>query len=505
MLVKNGNILIRKSSLTTDQIIEINKLGDITPYITSKVYKAKSFSILNEIPGENDSFYIVPRVYGFEKIANWNLKFEGNQLSPGDEYKYKYEFGAHEDKSKENIKLYDYQIDVLESIKKSKGLSKFGGILKLPTASGKTLLSLEIARYLGKKTMIITKTKPMANQWVEEINKYYSITIDGIVKHPNLFILSGIISMGIDNINKEIERCDYIIAVRNSLLSDDISYENFEKVGTVIIDEVHDYTGEKMIGIFNKIMRNYVIGISATPTKLNGLEYILQYYLGNIIYDYEKCYKGADIQVKAINYIPTDKKYTQIINFKEGKANAGKMDYTRTYMNLIADPTYISHVTDLISKLLKDDENAKRILVIATYKRILKKIHKVIGDKDSGLFFSMDTVEDENEMYNVTLPTKRILLAVGALAKDSLNIIDCNRLILVTPPIMHKNKNNQWNTTSLDQIIGRCIRKQWSEKEHPIVYVFGHKFNFFNNHISTRRLYFTKLCKQKLIYEEYTI
>ena len=84
---------------------------------------------------------------------------------------------------------------------------------------GKTFTGLAIAGKLGQKTLVVTHTVPLRNQWAKEVEKVFGIT-------------PGIIGSGKFEIDAPI-----VIGNTQTL------YRNIEKIrkefGTIILDEMH--------------------------------------------------------------------------------------------------------------------------------------------------------------------------------------------------------------------------------------------------------------------------
>ena len=64
----------------------------------------------------------------------------------------------------------------------------------------------------------------------------------------------------------------------------DFSLDAFDSFGHVVIDECHRIPSEKFSRALKKINTKYMLGLSATPTRSDGLTKVLKWYIGDIFY-----------------------------------------------------------------------------------------------------------------------------------------------------------------------------------------------------------------------------
>ena len=97
------------------------------------------------------------------------------------------------------------------------------GLLSLPCGFGKTVLALAISAHFKLRTMIIVHKEFLAQQWRERIEQFCPGAKVGIVQQNK----------------KEVEGCDYVIAMLQSLSMKEYVFSDFESVGVLIVDECH--------------------------------------------------------------------------------------------------------------------------------------------------------------------------------------------------------------------------------------------------------------------------
>ena len=132
--------------------------------------------------------------------------------------------------------------------------------LALPCGYGKTSAGNFLSCALGYKTLILCHIKVVLEQWLEEYQKFSTAKVQ-YVKGKKLDPTADV----------------YIMGVRKASL---MPREVFKDIGTVIFDEAHIAT----ITAFTHSMLNsqprYLIGLSATPDRSDGMHKLLTCYFG---------------------------------------------------------------------------------------------------------------------------------------------------------------------------------------------------------------------------------
>lgn len=142
-------------------------------------------------------------------------------------------------------------------------LSKNGSIMiSIPTGSGKTITSINIACEIKLKTLVIVNKIVLIKQWVESILK-----VCPEAKIQQLTTKSEMKS-----------ECDFFII--NAVNIDKKNKEFFRDIGLVIVDEAHLIVAETLSKSLQFIYPRYLIGLSATPYRTDGLDILLSHYFG---------------------------------------------------------------------------------------------------------------------------------------------------------------------------------------------------------------------------------
>lgn len=154
------------------------------------------------------------------------------------------------------------------------------GLLSLPCGFGKTVLALAISAHFKLRTMIIVHKEFLAQQWRERIEQFCPGAKVGIVQQNK----------------KEVEGCDYVIAMLQSLSMKEYVFSDFETVGVLIVDECHHICARTFSQALFKVVPRHVFGLSATPERKDGLTKLLTWFIGPTAFSVErKAQRGVEV------------------------------------------------------------------------------------------------------------------------------------------------------------------------------------------------------------------
>lgn len=158
-------------------------------------------------------------------------------------------------------------------------LETYDGILTLRCGAGKTVVALHTAASLRVPILVIVSDKGLARQWVEEIEQWLGIPADDIGR------------IGGDGSPFRWKGTKITIAIVNTLskraLEGTLPPELTRYFGVVICDEAH-LMGAPYFNMAVPPFHGRRWGLSATPTREDGFDSLLQYTFGNIVYTYLK-------------------------------------------------------------------------------------------------------------------------------------------------------------------------------------------------------------------------
>lgn len=158
-----------------------------------------------------------------------------------------------------NGTLRDYQQRAFNKLIKNRYST-----VEIPTGGGKTVLGLAYLAYLNQPTIIMVHTKELMYQWADRAKTFLN-TEDGDI---------GFFGDGKKDFGKKIT-----VAISNSLNKLD-TRDLMNKFGLVVIDECHRIPSEKYRGNLLKINSKYILGLSATPYRNDGLDEMIEFCIG---------------------------------------------------------------------------------------------------------------------------------------------------------------------------------------------------------------------------------
>ena len=142
-------------------------------------------------------------------------------------------------------------------------LSKTGSVLlNLATGYGKTMLSINLAISIKMKTLIIVNKLVLIKQWEESILK--------VCPTANVQKLT----------TKSVydDSCQFYIV--NAINVHKFSPDFFKDIGICLVDELHLIMAEALSKALQHIEPRYLIGLSATAYRLDGLDPLIELYFG---------------------------------------------------------------------------------------------------------------------------------------------------------------------------------------------------------------------------------
>ena len=320
------------------------------------------------------------------------------------------------------------------------------------TVTHNTVMALKIAADVGLKTLVIVHKGFLLSQWVERIEQFIPNAKIGKIQGKTI----------------DIQGKDIVIGMLQSLSMKEYPEETFSSFGLTIVDEVHHIAAEVFVRSLFKIVTKYVLGLSATMNRKDGLSKVFKMFLGDIIY--KETREGNDnVLVKAITYKTTDDEFNEV-----------KYDYrgNPAYSTMISKLCNFNPRSEFILKVVQDiyNENTKQqIMILAHNKSLLKYFYDAI---DHRKFASVGYyVGGMKEQALKESETKSIIIGTYAMASEALDIKTLTTLVMATPK------------TDITQAVGRILRT----KEHtPLVVDIIDDHDVFTNQWKKRKSYYKK-------------
>lgn len=217
-------------------------------------------------------------------------------------------------------------------------LSKTGSVIvSTYTGFGKTAISISLSTTVKMQTMVIVNKLILMKQWEESINKFCKwATIQKIKSGDEIDPKAHFIIVNAINIPKRSRAC-------------------YQNIGLVIVDECHLIMAETLSKGMQYLTPRYLIGLSATPYREDGLDKLLDLYFGET-----KIYRGMKRE-HAVYKVETG--FQPKIEFaSNGKLNWGvvldsqAMDEARNDIIVDIVCNHIDRIFLILVKLVKHGE-----------------------------------------------------------------------------------------------------------------------------------------------------
>ena len=435
ILCKEG-YLIPKNNKNKDIIEEIKRELTVEPYQACSFVK-KDINNKFSVYQENDEYLCIPKYYGINKIGppSQNKEIKGAKI------KIKFS-GTLRPKQEEIV------AKVVPHIK-----ANDGGVLCLPCAAGKTVLSLYLASLFKVKTLVIVHKTFLLNQWKERAEQFTDAKI-GIIQQNKI----------------EIDGKDIVIGMLQSIAKDKYDTDIFRDFGLVIFDEAHHAPSQYFSKALPMIASKLTIGLSATPKRNDRLEKILYWYFGNIMYKSE-VEENNRVLVKIINYtIEHDK-------FKEYKLYTGDVNRPKTINKITTIGRRNRFIIDMLEEILQENEKRK-VLILSDRIEHLETLKKRLDAREictSNFYIGgmKQKALKESELCQV-------IFASYGMASEALDIPDLNTLFMVT------------SRREVEQAVGRVIRKIVPDIR-PTIYDFTDMLPSFIRQCTNRMKLYKKM------------
>jgi len=482
MLTRQG-YRIEKSTLDREKTFELRRTLTVSPKVHGRPgQQAESFAIYTE----SETRFYIPRVWGARQYGppTKSIVPEGCTL-------------------REDLLFigtpYDYQKDIVKKFMDADA----NGLLCVPCGRGKTFMAIQIAHLLRKKFLIIVDKEFLLQQWSNELKSLIPGirigTIQGDLKEIDTVSISDptvselkvrLKSLGLsvggtksDLLQrlysvepKKVLRYDCSIAMIQTLVSREFDRHEFDSFGFTIFDECHHLGAAHFSRALLKVQTKHMLGLSATPTRDDGLTKVFEWFIGEPVY-WEKVREAdPDVIVRRVSFTCEKETYTKI-----------PVDY----MGLPVLPRLLTQLIEceernqVIDRLIVDvlKEPLRKTLVLGDRIEHLKRIEANIPKGTKVSYYIGGMKEGEREEG---ASTSQILLGSYAMASEAMNIKSLNTMIMITP------------RKKIEQSTGRILRIQKDKRDvQPLIIDIVDSHNVYQKQWLKRRAYYKK-CAYKI-------
>lgn len=431
-LTKSGYTIL-KSEYTPKKIKEIKDELFVKPYTFNKnANKESGFQVYMESPKK----LYLPRFYG---LKNFGVP-ETDKIEDGEDINVKF-----------NGDLRSEQKPI-EEIYIKNAHERGGGIISIRCGGGKTVLALHIFSVLKKKAIVVVHKDFLMTQWRDRILEFLPEAKIGKIQQDTV----------------DIDGKDIVLAMVQSLSMKEYEEGTFDSFGLAIFDECHHLGAEVFSKCMAKVASKYMLGLSATPKRKDGLSKVFEWYIGDIVYLQQK--KNEDYaEVQLIDCDFEDEKYNkEELNFR-------KEPCMPKMINNICD--YLPRTELIIELTLKYRKEGRNVLILTDRRNHLELIYKMLDGESRGFYvggMKPDQLRDSQE--------KDIILATFSMAAEGMDIPKLDTVILGSPK------------SDVEQSVGRVFRKKACDREfHPLIIDLQDNFSMFQNQCNKRLALYKKM------------
>jgi len=322
-----------------------------------------------------------------------------------------------------------------------------GGLVSLDTGLGKTVVALKLISLMKLKTLVIVHAEFLLEQWIERIKEYLPTARIGVMRQDKCVW----------------EDTDIVVGMIQSIVKREYPKECLRSFGMMIIDECHHIGSKTFSSIFFKVQTKYMLGLSATPERKDGLSKVIYWFLGPQIVHFKRETNKPKIRI-IINDSIED--YEEKLN-KMGKVNIPIMITELTQKNKRNE--MIIHQVE--QSILED----RKILILTERRGHAELLLGLLLTKQvsAGLYLGGMKQSLRNETV-----TKQVIIGTYQASGEGFDVPDLDTLILSTPK------------SDVEQAVGRILRKV--NKNDPVVIDIVDMFSIFKGQYYKRRKFYKK-------------
>lgn len=299
----------------------------------------------------------------------------------------------------------------------------------------------------------------------------------------------------ITNITKNIKNIDLNHFVYDMEIQDNHNYIISKNNCGFIVHNCHNTSSKVFSNVLKKLCCKYTIGLSATPKRSDGCEYVFKWHLGDIVYSSNTLRQGLPPIIKLVKLKSDEYKEITTTNPMTGQ---NQIQFTSMLTELVQMQKRNKYILDTIINCV----NEKRTVLLMSDRRThLQLIYNMLQEQTVsftyGLFLGQMKSKDLDKSMSC-----QVILATYSAFSEGVSKKDLNTLILITPKkyIGHLKNTSKNESGKMEQIVGRIFRKEHLEI-HPMIIDLCDDFSVYKNQSSQRKAFYKshfknyQLCK----------
>ncbi len=288
--------------------------------------------------------------------------------------------------------LFELRSEQQEAIDRM--LKKRFSICVAPPGFGKTLLGAKMFEQRACSTLIIVNKNMLLDQWRDRFVEYFDY------KRADI----GFLGKSKNKLNGKID-----VATMQSLKN---SPEIINNYSFVIVDECHHIPAVTFEQIVKQFYGKYILGLSATPKRKDGLDPILFQQLGDISYEYKKKKTfNNKLEIIRTDFISEADNYATLIN------------------ELCVDETRNGLIIEQI-KLHQD----RKILILTDRIEHINALEKLLENEQIDYVSIHGSMSKKEQSEKIKLvESKSLILATTSYFGEGIDFPHLNTIIFATP------------------------------------------------------------------------
>lgn len=287
---------------------------------------------------------------------------------------------------------------------------------------GKTFTALHIAAKLGQKTLVITHTTNLRDQWVEEATALFGFK-PGSIGGGKFDIEDHFIVVG--NIQSLVKHADKLA----------------KEFGTIILDEAHHCPATTFTEFVDKMHARYRIGLSGTMQRKDGKHVLLTDFFSDTVFT-----------------PPVDNTIEPVVNIlRPGVHLTPGAAWAKKINDLLYDEEYQRFIGKLAEVQINKGHS---VLIIASRIEFLEKVQEYLGETCVLVTGNTGTDERKQIAKDIDSGEKRAIAGSRQIFAEGISINRLSAVILAEPMKFEG---------TIEQIIGRIMRKH-DQKIDPEVF-----------------------------------
>ena len=241
---------------------------------------------------------------------------------------------------------------------------------------------------------------------------------------------------------------DCTICMIQTVCSQEFEDGTFRDYGFTIFDECHHLGAQHFSKVLQRVQTKCMLGLSATPTREDGLSKVFTWFLGEPVYWEKVREPDPTVEVKGVHIETNDVVYNTV-----PKDYRGEPVMARLLGNILGCAERNSEILRWILRLASEPE--RKILVLSERIGHLNAIEELIRAADTTLTISYYVGGMKEAVREEGAATARILLASYAMASEAMNIKTLNTVVLASP------------RKQVEQSTGRILRVRPDQRSVP--------------------------------------